>query len=106
MTYRFLYTLFMAVNTNFRPKLKNRGLNDVSLSPGWSYYVCDGDYRSYWKAHQEQVEVNYCQSNLHAVDHANKKLRNYLASGVGACKCTRHTFVCSNGVGDLQKGEK
>ena len=87
----------------------------------------DCDYKPYYEKHSKEIEVrpfalshsevpqtalftclqiNYCQSNLHAVDHANKKAKNYIASGVGAAKCARHTIIYPNGVGDLQKGEK
>lgn len=113
----------MAVDANFRLKLKNRKLEDISLAPGWGYYVEEKEYHAYLKEHVSENEVrstrirrnfkdspaeqiNYCQSHLHAIDHGNKHLSNYSASGVGASKCARHTFVRPNGVGDLQRGEK
>lgn len=50
--------------------------------------------------------MNYCDSGLHAVDHANTRGGDaYSASGVGACQC-RHMMVRKLGVGDLQKGER
>lgn len=125
--FSFLYTLFMACDANFRLKLKNRKLRDIDLSPGWGYYVPEKEYYAHLKDRIGDTEVtscnticpplsnvrpclliqvNLCQSNLHAVDHANKRSTNYSASGVGAAKCARHTFVMPNGVGDLQRGEK
>ncbi len=51
-------------------------------------------------------QSNICDSNLHAVDHANLRgSAAYIASGVGACQC-RHMLVRPGGVGDLQKGER
>lgn len=124
--FSFLYTLFMACDANFRLKLKNRKLRDIDLAPGWGYYVPEREYYAHLKdrigdvevrsfniiccklsdVHHTLLQVNLCQSNLHAVDHANKRSTNYSASGVGAAKCARHTFVMPNGVGDLQRGEK
>lgn len=37
---------------------------------------------------------------------ANIMRHGYLASGLGACLCTRHSFVHKNGVADLRKGER
>jgi hypothetical protein len=52
-------------------------------------------------------QPNLCDSDLHAVDHANKKRSaNYNATGVGGVVCARHTLVRKNGLGDLQKGER
>jgi hypothetical protein len=121
--HRYLNSLFVSVDANFKLKLKNRNAPDVSLDSGLSYYVVDSDYKSYYKMHETEnevsntvliehhaylcrVKINYCQSNLHAVDHANKRSKAYSANGVGAAKCARHNFICPNGVGDLPRGEK
>lgn len=37
----------MAVDANFRLKLKNRKLQDVNLAPGWAYYVAEKEYHDY-----------------------------------------------------------
>lgn len=44
---RWLSTQFLAINTNFRLKLKDCGLRNVELSPGWSYYVEDKKYSKF-----------------------------------------------------------
>ena len=31
---------------------------------------------------------------------------DYIASGVAACMCARHSLMLKNGVGDLQRGER
>jgi hypothetical protein len=52
-------------------------------------------------------QPNLCQSELRAVDHANKKFSDrYLASGAAAVICARHGLVRKNGMGSLQKGER
>lgn len=51
--------------------------------------------------------MNTCDSNLQAVDHANKRgSSNMLASGVGGVTCARHVMNMPGGFGDLEKGEK
>lgn len=52
-------------------------------------------------------QPNLCDSELRAVDHANKRRSDgYVATGVGAVVCARHGLVRPNGMGDLQKGER
>jgi len=47
-----------------------------------------------------------CGSNLHAVNQAyTRDSKGYAVTGVVAVSC-RHSFICPNGVVDLQKGEK
>lgn len=48
-----------------------------------------------------------CGSDFHAVSQANSKFsKDYIASGVVACVCARHSLMQKNGVGDLQRGER
>lgn len=52
------------------------------------------------------LQIPYCTSTFKAVDHANLKGgKGYEASGIVAVQC-RHMLIKSNGVGDLQKGER
>jgi len=52
-------------------------------------------------------QPNMCESELHAVDHANTRFsKGYQATGVGGVICARHSLVRKNGMGDLQKGER
>ncbi|KAH7904723.1 hypothetical protein BJ138DRAFT_1138468 [Hygrophoropsis aurantiaca] len=52
------------------------------------------------------LSPNLCDSELHAVDHANVKFSSgYKSTGVGGTLC-RHSLICKNGLGDLQKGER
>ena len=53
------------------------------------------------------MQKNTCQSNLHAIDQANKKKVDELyASGVIGTTCARHAFNQKVGFCNLQKGEK
>ena len=121
----WLYTLYLAMDANFRLKLHNRGVqNDPELGGGWGYFVNDPDYQAVmvtfgdqeevrltftWSAHvcSSITQINTCDSGLHAVDHTNTRFsRNNLANGVGNIVCARHTFVCPTCAVDLAKGEK
>lgn len=48
----------MAVDANFRLKLKNRKLQDVSLAPGWAYYVPENEYKEYLNERVNDNEVS------------------------------------------------
>ena len=41
---RWLYAQFIAVDANFKLKLKNRRIEDPELGSGWSYFVEDSQY--------------------------------------------------------------
>ena len=52
-------------------------------------------------------QPNLCESELHAVDHANTRFsQGYSTTGVGGIVCARHGLVQKNGMGNLQKGER
>ncbi|TDL13645.1 hypothetical protein BD410DRAFT_735067, partial [Rickenella mellea] len=103
----WLYTLMLSIDANFRLKLKDRGFKDPELGSGWAYFVETDLYMAHLETCKDQDEINTCDSNLHAVDHANTRFsKGYTTTGVGCVVCTRHTLVRKNGVGDLQKGER
>jgi hypothetical protein len=54
---RFLYTLFLAMDANFKLKGKDRGINDPELAPGWASFVEETRFQEYIKNHVEQPEV-------------------------------------------------
>ncbi|KAH8106480.1 hypothetical protein DFH11DRAFT_1549960 [Phellopilus nigrolimitatus] len=102
----WLDSLFVMLDANFRLKCKDRSIDDPALGSGLAYYVEDTSYKKFLSSCGPQIEMNVCDSGLHAVDHANARGNDaYTVSGVGACQC-RHMLVRKNGVGDLQKGEK
>jgi hypothetical protein len=55
--YRFLYTLFIAVDGNFKLKGKERHIKDVDLMPGWGAYVPETEYKSHIASCVGQKEV-------------------------------------------------
>jgi hypothetical protein len=58
--FRWLYTYFLAVDANFRLKLKNRGINDPEIGSGWSYFVESKQYNK----HISQATLNEPEVNL------------------------------------------
>jgi len=53
-----LYTLFIAVDGNFKLKGKQRHLTDVELMPGWGAYVPEEEYQAHIVNHIDQPEVS------------------------------------------------
>ena len=58
---RWLYTLFLMVDANFKLLLKDKGIEDIELAPGWAYFVNDEKYQAHLNAHHtkhgDKVEV-------------------------------------------------
>jgi hypothetical protein len=57
LTYSWLHALFLAIDANFRLRLKNRGINDPELGSGWSYFVETTSYEKHLKQHFGEGEV-------------------------------------------------
>ena len=49
--------MHLAVDANFRLKLKDRGVNDPEFGPGWAYFVHDESYKAEIKNHKQPNEV-------------------------------------------------
>ena len=47
------------VDANFKLRLKDKGLPDAHLAPGWAYYVEDGKFESYLKEHADDPQEVY-----------------------------------------------
>lgn len=58
--FRWLYTYFLAVDANFRLKLKNRGINDPEIGSGWSYFVESKQFNK----HVSQTTLDEPEVNL------------------------------------------
>jgi len=54
---RFLYTLFIAVDANFKLKGKDRGIKDIELMSGLGVFVNEAKYQEHLGAYVEQPEV-------------------------------------------------
>ncbi|KAF8229943.1 hypothetical protein L208DRAFT_1284396, partial [Tricholoma matsutake] len=53
----YLYTLFLAVDANFKLKRKDCGINDPKLAPGWASFVEESCYQERLKNYIGQPEV-------------------------------------------------
>lgn len=54
---RFLYTLFLAIDGNFKLKGKECNIRDVELMPGWGAYVLLVEYKAHVDNYVDQPEV-------------------------------------------------
>lgn len=63
--FRWLYTLFLMIDGNFRVKCKDRGLNDIELGNGQSYFVEDSPYKAHIAKCGDQVEVSALRNKQH-----------------------------------------
>lgn len=57
MVSRFLFTLFLAIDANFKLKNKDRGIKDIELDPGLGCYVENSRYQEHLDKHENQSEV-------------------------------------------------
>ncbi|KAI0037287.1 hypothetical protein FA95DRAFT_1475383, partial [Auriscalpium vulgare] len=104
---RWKHAVMLSVDANFKLKLKNRGLADVALAPGWAYFVENGPYKEHIEKYVDQEEMKHCDSSFAAIDHANVPAhKRFAVNGVGAVICARHCFYRKSGLGDLQRGER
>ncbi|KAH7905178.1 hypothetical protein BJ138DRAFT_1231765, partial [Hygrophoropsis aurantiaca] len=108
---RWLYSLFVAIDANFRLKRKivSKDSVDPSLGKGWAYFVEETAYKLHLIARQndpQEVRKSTCLSHSAVNDAETKDSRGLAATGVGAVDCARHNMKLPNGVGDLQKGER
>ena len=106
---RWLYSLFVGLDANFKLKRKNVSSEkaDPSLSHVWSYFVEEKNYKSFLSMHGSIPQERSTCSNYDAMAKANSKDVCFLDStGAGTVDCIRHDMKRPNGVGDLQKGER
>ncbi|KAF8166405.1 hypothetical protein BJ912DRAFT_1025886 [Pholiota molesta] len=106
---RFLDTLFVAMDANFRLKRKNVSSHesDPGLSKGLSYFVEDTRYRDHIKNYISEAELKSSCSRHDAVNLSETRPgQGHAATGVGAVVCSRHDMKRPSGVAQLQKGER
>lgn len=53
----WLYSCFLAVDGNFRLKLKSCGINDPEIGSGWSYFVESKEYINHISKNTTDIEV-------------------------------------------------
>ncbi|KAH9916110.1 uncharacterized protein BXZ73DRAFT_53996, partial [Epithele typhae] len=103
---RWLYTLFLMMDGNFRARLKDRGLDSIQLSLGWAYFVESNAYTTFINSIGDQTEKSSCTVEHKAILNANTRREGYITSGVGAILCARHALCRRSGMGDIFLGEK
>jgi hypothetical protein len=64
--HRWLYSLFIAIDANFRLKLKTRGIKDPELGSGLAYFVNTMKFEEHLKSRIDEDEVSisnsFCQT--------------------------------------------
>jgi hypothetical protein len=106
---RWLYSLFVGIDANFKLKRKKVSSEkaDPSLNQGWSYFVEETTYKEFLAEHGNLPQERSTCSNYDAMAKANSKNAQFLdTTGAGTVDCVRHDMKRPNGVGDLQKGER
>lgn len=58
LNHRWLYALFLAIDANFRLKLKARGIKDPDMGSGWAYFVEQLAYEQHVRKHFDDTEVS------------------------------------------------
>lgn len=56
--HRWLYSLFIAIDANFRLKLKTRGIRDPELGSGLAYFVNSEKFEAHLKSHVDEDDVS------------------------------------------------
>jgi hypothetical protein len=51
-------TQFLSVDANFKCGLKDKGLRDIELAPGWAYMVEEGHFQAHIANYYDQQEVS------------------------------------------------
>ncbi|KAJ7060539.1 hypothetical protein C8F01DRAFT_988536, partial [Mycena amicta] len=105
---RFLYSLMLAMDANFRLKNRIRAneRHDPSLGPGWGYFVDDGPYWEHLRDYVAEEDISTCIAFAALMQKDTKLTTGLRVSGVGGCVCVCHGVVRAQGLGDLQKGER
>lgn len=55
---RWLHAVFLAIDANFRLKLKARGVNDPELGSGWAYFVGQTEYAQHLNTYEDEKNVS------------------------------------------------
>jgi hypothetical protein len=70
---RWIYCLFLAIDANFRLRLKARGIKDPELGSGLAYFVDTTKFQEHLKNRTHEGEVSLTASSaLDGVDELNR----------------------------------
>ena len=61
---RWLYAVFLAIDANFRMKLKRCGIHDSEIGSGWSYFAENFRYNEHVSQKTVEREVSPLQTSL------------------------------------------
>lgn len=75
---RWIYGLSLAIDANFRLKLKERKVDDPEFGPGWAYFVNDDDYKEEIQKHPQPKEVRIFPSPWRGLTNLQLEKRLYL----------------------------
>ncbi|KAF7293374.1 hypothetical protein MIND_01114200 [Mycena indigotica] len=105
---KFLYSLLLALDANFRLKNRIRAneRKDPSLGSGWGYFVENDAYKEHLRDYVAETDVSTCIAFAALMQKETRLTTGLRVSGVGGCVCGRHGVVRAQGLGDLQKGER
>ncbi|KAF9471168.1 hypothetical protein BDN70DRAFT_939144 [Pholiota conissans] len=106
---RWLDTLFIGIDANFRLKRMNVSSDkrDPGLNHGYAYIVEESAFKAYLEQYDRVFSDDKSTCNKHdAIKSASiRGGRGTAASGLGTIECSRHDMKRPIAVGDLQKGE-
>jgi hypothetical protein len=60
--YRWLYTLYLSADANYKCALKDKGLRDIHLAPGWAYMLQEARYLTHLADYVDEPPVSYALS--------------------------------------------
>ncbi|KAG1724212.1 uncharacterized protein EDB91DRAFT_1239993 [Suillus paluster] len=106
---RWKYSLFLAIDANFRLVHKNVSSNkaDPGLNKGWAYFVEEKAFKKFLHDTGKQPQEKSSCASHNTVNLAETKNSCGLAAtGASTVDCSRHNMKCPCGVGDLQKGKR
>ncbi|KAJ6508192.1 hypothetical protein C8R45DRAFT_1089391 [Mycena sanguinolenta] len=105
---RYKYFLFLAQDANFGFINRNisSAVKDPILGDGYGYFVNNVRYTEFLCDYVSEEEISSCVG-FQAMFLANKKcVKGLRTSGVGSLTCACHNMWLTNGLGDLQLGER
>lgn len=108
---RWLYTLFLGIDANFRLKRLDvsNDARDPGLNHGYAYIVEEKKFKAYLAEYDTKIppEPKSTCNNYDAIKSANSRGgKGVASSGAGTIDCSRHDMKRPVSVGDLQKGER
>ncbi|KAJ7301593.1 hypothetical protein DFH08DRAFT_978614 [Mycena albidolilacea] len=106
--HRFLYALFLAIDTNFCLMRKDVSSEekDPGLVWGWGFFGDVTKYMAHLEKHWDQKEERSTCVSHDAVDKPLQEFLGTASSEIGTVDCACHNMKHPNGVGNLQMGER